>query len=250
MNAGVADRVRAAGGAIYAISSEPQSLANRAQEAWGLDFETLGDPHHEIVKQCRANDWLDLLVNERLGFLQASLGEGLDWEPTHPKGYLQPGVLALRGDGRVLYRWRGVPTRSNMGGAMGRPTPEHVWSSIEAVLGAPVRDRDAELDKAPPVDGKGVPWPIFVSLLLANGWFLRGRGFDSVQQLRRAPLKLAGFIALWTAAFLWLPLILTGTALALWVAYIIPKVRWLGEEFQDVTGDPQPAAARRSDRET
>ena len=95
-----------------------------------------------------------------------------------------------------------------------------------------------------------MPWPIFVSLLLANGWFLRGRGFDSVQQLRRAPLKLAGFIALWTAAFLWLPLILTGTALALWVAYIIPKVRWLGEEFQDVTGDPQPAAARRSDRET
>lgn len=61
-----------------------------------------------------------------------------------------------------------------------------------------------------------------------DDWFLRGRGFGSIQQLKRAPLKLAGFIALW-------------------VAYITPKVRWLGEEFQSAAGDGQGAAAGKPD---
>jgi hypothetical protein len=102
---GVAERVRAAGGEIYAITSEPQTLASRAAREWRLDFETAGDPHQEIVGACREHGWLDLFVNERVEFLQAST-RGRDFEPSHLKGYLQPGVLALAGDGRVLYRWR------------------------------------------------------------------------------------------------------------------------------------------------
>ena len=133
--AGVADKVRAAGGEIYAVSSEPQQLSTRAAADWGLDFETVGDPHHEIADACRERGWVDLFVNQETEFLELSVAaQGADWQVTHPKGFFQPGVLAVRADGRVLYRWRGVPTHQNMGGATVRPTPEHVWSHIDAAL--------------------------------------------------------------------------------------------------------------------
>ena len=111
---GLAAKVHAAGGEIFAISSEPQALSDRAKAEWSLDFETLGDPHHEIAGTCRERGWLDLFVNQRLDFLKQSTKDAKDWKPTHPKGYFQPGVLALNSEGRVLYRWRSVPTHNNM----------------------------------------------------------------------------------------------------------------------------------------
>ena len=45
-----------------------------------------------------------------------------------------------------------------------------------------------------------------------------------------------GFVAAWIAAFAWLPTPAVALALAGWVAYITPKVRWLGRQFQDVSG--------------
>jgi hypothetical protein len=232
---GVAENVRAAGGEIYAISSEPQALAGRAATEWRLDFETVGDPHHEISGACRERGWIDLFVNERLEFLQASAGEALDWAPTHPKGYFQPGVLALNGDGRVLYRWRGVPTHKNMGGATERPTAEHVWKKIARALESGVNAADAPLDTDPPLDSTGIPWPIFASLLIANGWFVSARGFKSARHVMMAGVRLLAFAGAWSAAFAWLPTLPVVAALAGWVAYITPKVRWVGREFQDAS---------------
>jgi hypothetical protein len=231
---GVAEKVRAAGGEIYAISSEPQALAGRAATDWHLDFETVGDPHHEISGTCRKRGWIDLFVNERLEFLQASAGEGLGWAPTHPKGYFQPGVLALNGDGRVLYRWRGVPTHNNMGGATERPTAEHVWTRITRALESGANAADAPLDTDPALDSAGIPWPVFASLLIANGWFVSARGFKSARHVVMAGVRILGFAGAWVAAFAWLPTLPVAVALAGWVAYITPKVRWVGQEFQDV----------------
>ena len=234
MKEGVTEKVRAAGGEIYAVSSEPQALAGRAATDWRLDFETIGDPHQEISGTCRERGWLDLFVNERLEFLRASVGDGRDWVPTHPKGYFQPGVLALNSDGRVLYRWRGVPTHKNMGGATERPTAEHVWTSIARARESNANAADAPLDSDPPLDSSGIPWPLFASLLIANGWFLNARGFQSAGQIARAGLRLLAFAGAWIAAFAWLPTLPVAAALAGWVAYITPKVRWVGREFQDV----------------
>ncbi len=237
MKAGVADRVRAAGGEIYAISSEPQSLSGRAATEWGLDFECVGDPHHEIADACRERGLVDLFVNQETEFLERSVAAGgADFAPTHPKGFFQPGVLVLRSDGRVLYRWRGVPTHNNMGGATERPTAEYVWSNVEAALAQGEAVADADLDTEPQLDSRGLPWIVFSSLLIANGWFLRGRGFRGPQQIMQAGLRLVGFVAAWLAAFIWLPTLPVAVALAGWVVYITPKVRWLGRQFQDVRG--------------
>ena len=230
---GVVEKVRAAGGEIFAISSEPQTLSSRAQSEWRLGFESVGDPHHEIADLCRERGWLDLFFNERLSFLKRSAGEGQDWEPTHPKGYFQPGVLVLSREGKILYRWRGVPTHSNLGGAAARPTAAHVWSQVEEALrhDTPVGS-DAPLDEDPPLDFKGIPWVAFVPLLIANGWFLTPRGLGSPAHIPRAALRLLGFIAVWVVALLWLPTLPVLFVLAIWIAYITPKIIWVGQEFQ------------------
>ena len=230
---GIAEEIRAAGGALYAISSEPQALADRAAREWTLDFETVGDPHQEISDACCERGWLDLFVNERLEFLQASVGAS-DWTPSHPKGYFQPGVLALHANGRVLYRWRSVPNRKNMGGAAERPTAEHVWKKIASSLEFGPETPDATLDVDPPFDSKGAPWPLFASLLIANGWFVSARGFKSLKHVVNAEIRLLGFIGAWVAAFSWLPTLPVAVCLAAWGIYITPKVRWVSKEFQNV----------------
>jgi hypothetical protein len=241
---GIADQVRAAGGQVYAVSSEPQTLADRAVAEWKLDFESIGDPHHEIAETCRERGWLDLFVNPRLGFLRQSVGNAIsDFEPTHPKGYFQPGVIALTREGRVLYRWRGVPTHQNMGGATERPTAEHVWNNVTRALEEGADAGDAVLDAAPPLDQRGLPWLVFASLLIANGWFRRVQGFTGLPMIGMAAVRLVAFIAAWIAAFVFLPVLPVAIALAAWAIFISREVRWVGQEFQDVSSAQHPAPA-------
>ena len=46
---GVVEQIREMGGEVFGITSEPQSLAEEAEEAWDLSFPIVGDPHHEFV---------------------------------------------------------------------------------------------------------------------------------------------------------------------------------------------------------
>ena len=235
---GVPERIRAAGGEIYAITSEPRALASQAQQEWAFGFEAIGDPHHEISGACRDRGWLELFVNDKMGFLRASG----DWQPQHPKGYFQPGVLAVASSGRVLYRWRGVPSRKNMGGAAERPTPGHVFASLSRALEAPSDAPDAPFDEAPPVDVRGLPWPLFVALLVANGWFVWPRGFphrengpSAQRRVLGAMARIVAFVSAWVAAFLWLPTLWAAAALVLWATWIARGIRFIHVEFQNET---------------
>jgi hypothetical protein len=237
-SSGVRERIRAAGGEIYGVTSEPQRLASLAQDEWGLEFECVGDPHQEIPEVARERGWLEIFVQSRLDFLRRS---SPGFEPTHPKGYFQPGVLALSREGRVLYRWRSVPSRKNIGGAMVRPTPEHVWSSIQIALASGSEGADVAHDDQPEMDSPSAPWPLFVSLLIANGWFIRPLAFAQKkngptpkQRIKIAAVRLGVFVALWLGAFATLPALPVAAALAGWIAWITPKVRWVNQEFQNV----------------
>jgi hypothetical protein len=239
---GVVDRIRSAGGEIYAITSEPQRLACQAADEWDLDFETVGDPHHEIASTCRDRGLLELFVNAETKLM--SKAENSIY--SHPKGYFQPGVLALASDGRVLYRWRGIPTRKNMGGATERPTAEYVFSRISGALSdsASSEERsDADLDLKPELDSRGIPWPLFVSLLVANGWFIAPKPFrylhdgpSAAQRGRRALLRIPIFVAAWAFAFILLPAYWVGFILLGWVAWITPKIRFINRQFQNLPG--------------
>jgi hypothetical protein len=41
-------------------------------------------------------------------------------------------------------------------------------------------------------------------------------------------------VAAWVAAFVWLPALPVALALGGWIAFITPKLRWVGQQFQNV----------------
>lgn len=237
---GVAEAIRAAGGEVYAVTSEPQSLASEARQTWSLSFECVGDPHHEILASCRARGWLDLTLME-----PTLLEQARSWV-AHPKGVFQPGVLALTGSGRVLYRWRSRPSRENIGGAVGRPTHDHVWRRVQARL-ADDSPGDAPLDDAPELEGPPPSWPLFLLLLMAHGWFLRPRPFavprpgDSGHDDPRRVLPRVGlFGAAWIAAFLLLPPLAVALALAAWLGWAWWALREVRHRFGRTSREAAP----------
>ncbi len=153
-------------------------------------------------------------------------------------------MLALTKEGRVLYRWRCRPTRKNVGGAVERPTPDYVWEQVQKRLDGPAED--APLDHHAEMDVKPPPWPFFVSLLLAHGWFIRPKVFplgrpDDAQSAKPQQMipRVIGFIALWLAAFAFLPTLWVGAALAAWAAFVWPGIARVNREFQNVPeGEP------------
>ena len=67
-----------------------------------------------------------------------------------------------------------------------------------------------------------------------QGWFLRAQGFAGRSQILWAGVRALAFVALWALAFASLPTMLVAVALAAWVAWIVPKVRFVNREFQHV----------------
>jgi len=150
-------------------------LADNAKDEWALGFEAIGDPHHEISGQCQERGWLELIVNEK-----SQLMVRQDSNFAHPKGYFQPGVLCLDANQRVLYRWRSIPTRKNIGSATERPTASYVYDQITESFESTDITSDATLDTQPVLDSKGIPWPLFLTLLIANGWFIKPKTFPFI----------------------------------------------------------------------
>jgi hypothetical protein len=226
---GVVDKVRAAGGEVFAVTSEPQRLADQAHEYWELSFENVGDPHQEISKTCSEQGWLTLYANRgNLDFLQG----GADWEIEHPKGFFQPGVLALTKEHRVLYRWRSVPSSANLNGTAMRPTAAHVWASSEQALAVGDSADDALHDDSPVVDQRPPPRIIFFAAIIANGWFVKPKSFmyapgmESIpKRFKKAISRWVLFFFFWIVALVALPVGWVGVSFAVWFAWITIKLK-------------------------
>ena len=227
---GVVDAIRAAGGDIFAITSEPQTLATNAQHEWNTNFAHIGDPHQEISKQCSDSGWITLATEDADLIADRDGGGDISWI-SHPGGFFQPGVLALSKEDRVLYRWISKPSRKNIGGANMRPTAAHVWSGIKKALAAPAGSEDAAIDDNPQYDSAGVPWPLFIMMLLANGWFVKpaffllASGAIPIEVRQRTAMKrLIGFCIAWILTFTFLPIWLSTLTAVAWCAWVTPFV--------------------------
>ena len=229
------DQIREAGGEVFGITSEPQALAVEAEEAWNLDFPIVGDPHHEIRKVCAERGWLDLFYNENAGHLR-----NRKWT-SHPKGYYQPGVLAIHKTGRVLYRWRCVPKYSNMAGAGSRPeaiyTLEEIKNNFESA-------EDAPMDKNPKLPYEPQSWPRFLLGMTAHGWFLRPKVFPLMREgdtpsanPEKMMRRVWGFLAMWAVLLAFLPTSWVGIAAAVWVAVLTPGIIEIHKQFQNEAED-------------
>jgi hypothetical protein len=237
MKEGVVEKIRAAGGELYAITSEPQHLADQAHAHWELNFENVGDPHQEISRICSEQEWLTLYANRgNLEFLQ----RGVDWEIEHPKGFFQPGVLALTNNRRVLYRWRSVPSVENLSGTRLRPTARHAWDKIESALTAGDQAEDAAHDDNPVVDGGPPPRMLFFAALIANGWFLRAKSFMYSPGTESIPSRFKTifsrwffFLLFWIIALAIAPVLLVELAFVGWFVWIVWDLRRIMVEMDN-----------------
>jgi hypothetical protein len=98
-------------------------------------------------------------------------------------------------------------------------------------LAAPAGSADAAHDDNPEYDSAEVPWPLFIMMLLANGWFVKpaffllASGAIPVEVRQRTAMKrLAGFCVAWILAFTFLPIWLSALAAVAWCAWVTPFV--------------------------
>lgn len=193
-------------------------------------MEHIGDPHQEILQDCRTRGWIDLIISK----WDSKIISRHDDRISHPKGFFQPGVLVVNKNGTVLYRWQSGLTKQNYGGSTHRPTPEYVWSQIHAALNSP-QQRDAAVDNHPETDDQTAFWPFFVVLLLAKGWFIRPKIFASPDHIRTqmagAIARIPLFLGLWGVAFYYLALWVTIALLIGWIALIVPGIRRINRNF-------------------
>ncbi len=225
------DEIRAAGGEVFGITSEPHSLACEAEHAWDMNIPVVGDPHHEIREDLKARGWLDVFYNADFGHLRERA-----WA-SHPKGYYQPAVIAIDKSHRVLYRWRCVPKYSNMSGAGARPEARYTWDCMRAAMDS---QGDAKPDDAPVLGAKDLSWFKFLVILTAHGWFLRPRAFPLLRDgdkdgvsptdaMRRAYL----FAGAWVIALIALPIFWVGIAAAIWAITVTPGLIEIHRQFQN-----------------
>lgn len=230
MKSGVLDEIHKAGGEVFGVSSEPQTLASEAEKEWETGFPIVGDPHHEVREECSGRGWLDVFYNEDSGHLRER-----KWA-SHPKGYYQPAVIAIHKSGRILYRWRCVPKFSNMNGAGARPEAMYTWEKIQASL---EDTEDAALDIDPQMGSKEVGWFKFMLMLTAHGWFIRPKAFPLGREgdkpatdPRKMMGRIYGFLALWLVLFLILPLKWFGVAVLTWLVVLTPGLIEIHRQFQ------------------
>ncbi|MGB0693259.1 MAG: hypothetical protein ACPGPD_11115 [Pseudomonadales bacterium] len=231
MKTGVLEEIHAAGGEVFGVTSEPQTLATEAEVEWETHFPIVGDPHHEIREECSERGWLDVFFNEDAGHLRER-----KWA-SHPKGYYQPAVVAVHKSGRILYRWRCVPKFSNMSGAGARPEAAYTWEKIQASLGD---NKDAALDINPVMGSKEIGWFRFLLILTAHGWFIRPKAFPLARdgdKSSASPAKMMnrvyGFVALWLVLCLVLPVKWFGIAVLAWLAILTPGLIEIHRQFQN-----------------
>ena len=172
----------------------------------------------------------------------------MDWKIEHPKGFFQPGVLALTREGRVLYRWRAVPSRENLNGTAARPTPAHVWEHIEKSLAAGSTADDAPHDDNPEIDRPPPPRLLFFAAVIANGWFLRAKSFLYSPGVESVPTRFKAafsrwllFVLVWVLALVFAPTPLVGLAFSGWLV-------WIGLDLRRVQSDMDTQVELTADR--
>ena len=137
-------------------------------------------------------------------------------------------MLALTNDGRVLYRWRSVPSRENLNGTTARPTARHAWEHIEKSLAAGDTAGDAPHDDNPEIDQSPPPRLLFFAALIANGWFLQAKSFAYSPGVGSVPSRFKAafsrwflFLLFWIVALAFVPAALVGLTFAGWLVWIV-----------------------------
>lgn len=150
--------VRALGGETYAVCSQEQPAADQAKESWNLGFTMISDPQIVIGEMLYNRGLLDIMVDADVeGGVQVLSNNAEIAGGKYAVGVYHPGVIVLTRDFKPLFSWASL-LKATDAGLRGDLTLAR-WQPPATVLPFP-----------------GYEY-IFPALLLANGNFVRPRGF-------------------------------------------------------------------------
>uniref|UniRef100_A0A7S4M5N3 Uncharacterized protein n=1 Tax=Odontella aurita TaxID=265563 RepID=A0A7S4M5N3_9STRA len=118
---------------MYAICSESQQEANRALVEWNLgrDFAAVvGDRNNIFTHHIMGKYLPRLRITDCSKKMKAEAIDPKFTTERYPHGAVQPALLFFVGE-KVAIGWSVVPNAANLGGALGRPSPEEVWKIVE-----------------------------------------------------------------------------------------------------------------------
>ena len=124
-----------------------------------------------------------------------------------------------------------------MSGAGARPEAIYTWNQIKDGM---QKSEDAKLDQNPKMGAKDLSWLRFLLILTAHGWFIRPKAFPLKRdgdKDRVSPAavmrRVYGFLALWAAMLIFLPLSWVGVAALAWTVAFTPGLIEIHRQFQN-----------------
>ena len=109
------------GGQVVAYSAQSQRQVDKLRTELRLDFlHCLSDPEHKLRNVLKEDGILDVYVTNK--------------DKRYPHGRLEPSLLIFSHNQEVMFRWRIVPSLSNLGGASNRPLVSRVFEVIKLKL--------------------------------------------------------------------------------------------------------------------
>jgi len=217
------------------MSSQGQKEANKIVESWGINFPVIGDPSLTFVKTINEKGWIKSYILESVPDNLTKL-IGYSYE----NGLVQPGVIALQGSvslslsskgkekkPKVLLSWGLVPTEENKQGAVNRLSAGKSWKGIKESLSGNYEYSHPDIvqkNKGEPQ----VPTFLFLSLVMANGNFLKPKAFTFDSNGKGDIMKLAKlafakllFVMVATGVGFWRNPSITCTLVASYGAYFL-----------------------------
>lgn len=119
---------------IYAVCAEPQNQVDECMKQLGLHYKCYSDLTHTLRNYFHENDY----VSPRISGGENSTDS--NFYKIHPKikeykhGMVQPAVLCITNERKVLFSWAIDPSVTNLGGASHRPIPADIWGIVQTKL--------------------------------------------------------------------------------------------------------------------
>jgi hypothetical protein len=129
---------------VYAITAQPQNLAEQMMRDLNLRFTCFSDPTHVLRNYLAEQDLITIRVSGGENATDSNFYQ------VHPKiknykhGVAQPGVLCVKRDRTVLYSWAIDPSSMNLGGASDRPVPADIWAVVQLKMAGTASDQEIQ----------------------------------------------------------------------------------------------------------
>jgi peroxiredoxin len=128
----IVPEIKKAGGQIFGICAQDRTAVNDTREEWQLNYELVPDPKNILVKKYGMG--ILKQTSKKWKRLVEMITKVKNCEPELPvydAGVAMPGVLVLKQDGTVLYKWVAEAKETNFMGGYKRVNPSDVLKIVD-----------------------------------------------------------------------------------------------------------------------